>query len=195
LDDNVVAVVGIVFLFGVPMLVWMLSRVLKHRERMEMIRAGMPLPGKMGSGASFRATVNQTDPLRRSSSGPELDYSPAAAQVALRKAIVLTCVGFALLIGLSFIGFGDGWNWRPGPWLLGGLIPMFIGIAQIIIALMSGAVFLPYGQLQPPQPPPSSFGPPPAAGAVPPTYDTSYTYRPGATQELRPPSPPPERRP
>ena len=58
----------------------------------------------------------------------------------LRKGIMTTFIGVALLIGLSFIGYRDG-TWIPGPWLLGGLIPMFVGLAQVIGALLAGAEF------------------------------------------------------
>ena len=108
----------------------------------------------------------------------------------LRKGITLAFIGLALLTGLSFIGLhdtGNGYVFRPGPWLLGGLIPMFIGIAQVIIAVLSGATLgaARFNQA----PPPNLYGvppPPPSAGAAP-TYEGSYTYRPGATQELRKP--------
>ena len=58
----------------------------------------------------------------------------------LRRGIQVACIGLALLIGLSFIGFHDG-RYVYGPWLLGGLIPMFVDIAQIISAVLSGAQF------------------------------------------------------
>jgi hypothetical protein len=120
---------------------------------------------------------------------------PNSAQCTLRRGITTAAVGFALLIGLSFIGYrgGDGIfnpaTIRPGPWLLGGLIPMFVGIAQIIIALMSGAIFS-IGRIQPPPgpsgppPPPgqSSYGAPPQSGQPGPRYE-----------ELARPVPPPDR--
>ncbi|RJX18730.1 MAG: hypothetical protein C4575_10260 [Desulforudis sp.] len=45
-------------------------------------------------------------------------------QSQLEKGLVTTLVGLALLVGLGTIGIG--------PWLLGGLIPMFVGIAYLI---------------------------------------------------------------
>ncbi|MBV9408193.1 MAG: hypothetical protein JO164_05185 [Candidatus Eremiobacteraeota bacterium] len=120
-------------------------------------------------------------------------------QQALFKGIRLTLIGFAILLGLSFIGGGHG-----GPWLLGGLIPMFVGIAQIIIALLSGAQ-LPGIQpgitlIPPPQPPPPGSPPPPpggwtngsapgAPGAPPP-----WAQQPGRPhfEELSKPTPPPD---
>ena len=61
------------------------------------------------------------------------------AQHQLRRGVQVAFIGLALLIGLSFIGYhGDGPP-HYGPWLLGGLIPLFVGIAQVISAIMSGA--------------------------------------------------------
>lgn len=47
---------------------------------------------------------------------------------SLRGALTTTFIGLALTIGLLTLGFG--------PWLLGGLIPMFIGVAQLIAYLL-----------------------------------------------------------
>jgi hypothetical protein len=95
-----------------------------------------------------------------------------------------------LLIGLSFIGYhsGDGpfgsATIHPGPWLLGGLIPMFVGVAQIIIALLSGATF---GAPRFGPPPP-----PPAGGQR--TYGSSQPGQPGPRyEELARPVKPPDR--
>lgn len=87
-------------------------------------------------------------------------YDADSAQYSLSKGIKTAMVGVALFIGLGFIGYhsGDGpfgsASIHPGPWLLGGLIPMFVGIAQIITALMSGAQF----GMRPRQMPPNSGG-------------------------------------
>jgi hypothetical protein len=124
------------------------------------------------------------------------EYGQWQANRSLRKGITLAMVGFALLVGLSFIDIG-----QPGPWLLGGLIPLFVGIAQIIIALMSGARFTPFAGCQPPpnlQQPGMQQGqeyqagsrpftaPPPSAPSGP------YGWRPGPTTELEKPTPPPD---
>jgi hypothetical protein len=107
----------------------------------------------------------------------------------------VTCIGVALLVGLSFIGIhGDG-SVHLGPWLLGGLIPMFVGIAQVIGAIVGGARFgpvqqlgagqAPYGQQAPPPPgTPSAAPPPPPAGP--------YAWRPGSTPEIEKPINPPD---
>ena len=80
------------------------------------------------------------------------------AQHQLRRGVQVAFIGLALLIGLSFIGYhGDGPP-HYGPWLLGGLIPLFVGLAQVISAIMSGARI--GGDSAPTQ----SFGPAPGPG-------------------------------
>jgi hypothetical protein len=194
--EELIPIIAILCLFGLPVMAFMLFRVLSHRERMEMIRRGMspqtprspnwtapPPPADLGMNVAAG---------RKGKCRNRGELEPP--YVTLRKGIQLSMVGLALTIGLSFIGLDNG-SIQPGPWLLGGLIPMFVGLAQVILALLSGATLAPVqhqwsaGQ---PQPPPQFGG----SGSVPgqPTYDTSYTYRPGDLQELQPPASPPERR-
>lgn len=205
MDDNIIPVLGIICLFGLPMVGWILGRMMKHRERMEMLRMGMvpPPDGRSWSRRDRFAGASVPPPWTGGVAGPAgvpgtpLTYSgyedPNSAQCTMRRGIVTTMVGFAILIGLSFIGYhgGDGpispATIRPGPWLLGGLIPMFVGIAQIIIALMSGAAFM------------FRMGPPPIGpmGAPPPgqrTYGSAQPGPPGPRyEELARPVPPPDR--
>jgi hypothetical protein len=200
--ENIVPVLGIIFLFGAPVAAWIVSRVLAHQERMEMIRRGyMPPPTsteawsmKQASKAGWRASAPMPPPSM--SRMPNMPYEQQMyAQHQLRKGITVTCVGFALLIGLSFIDVGT-----PGPWLLGGLIPMFVGIAQIISAVMGGARFT----FPAPGPGPSdsaNFGPSSTntqydnTGAPPPPPGSGpYAWRPGNTPEIEKPVPPPDHR-
>ena len=44
MDDNFIPVLGIFCVFGLPMIALILSRMMKHRERMEMLRMGMVPP-------------------------------------------------------------------------------------------------------------------------------------------------------
>jgi hypothetical protein len=172
---------GIFIIIGLPLLAFTFFRVLAHRERMAMIQNGIA-PGLPARGKQ------PAEPFRE----------PVPAQVTLAKGIRLAFIGLAVTIGLSSLGFHDGY-WQPGPWLLGGLIPLFIGIAQILVALISGATLGPHfsrpqnlGAHSP------SFGPPPQAPPTSPSpgtasFDGPYTYRPGSTEQLRPPTSPPER--
>jgi hypothetical protein len=188
--DEIAAVFGTMFIFGAPVLAFIIARVLRHQERIEMLRRGMMPPefdkrayrawrksgmaGPPPGGPAYAAHA----PWQQPGPGtwqPRNDDDP---QCALFKGIRIAAVGFALVIGLSFIGGTPGApDFRGGPWLLGGLIPMFVGIAQILIAVLSGAripgvqdrtTFTPppYAPPGPGAPPPQ---PPPGYGAAPPT--------------------------
>jgi hypothetical protein len=183
MPDNVVAALAIICIFGLPIAAWIVFRAFRFLERMEMIKHGIvpPPDAQFGFGrarayrmwAEQQATrgaapwqqQTQTVPPPQPGAwgcGPDDD-----AQRALYKGIRLAMIGFALLIGLSFIGGTPGSSsFHGGPWLLGGLIPMFVGIAQIIIAVLSGAQ-LPGVQsagMYGPPPPGVPPNPPPSAG-------------------------------
>jgi hypothetical protein len=53
----------------------------------------------------------------------------------LRWGIVIAALGFALSIGLYPIGFSSGDNYplHFGPWMLGGFVPLFLGIGLILL--------------------------------------------------------------
>jgi hypothetical protein len=196
MDDNLVPVIIFALIIGG----WMVGRVMRHRERMEMLRRGIvPPPAGRWGRARFSGSTGippwGTGP-QPGAPAPGFGYSayddPSSAQCTLRRGLMTAMVGFALFIGLSFIGFhgGDGLmnppGIRPGPWLLGGLIPMFVGIAQIIIALMSGAVFT-FGM----PPPGGPLGPPPPSQRP---YGSAQPGPPGPRyEELARPVPPPDR--
>jgi hypothetical protein len=213
-DGGWVAFLAVFGIFILPVAGWIIVRYLAHRERMEMIRNGITPPGGM-RGRDWRASrnfgapgmpnmpnmPNMPGPATNKKSCDEDDFSLAAQRIVLRRGIRLSFIGLALTIGMSFTGYSDGPMgpmWHPGPQLLFGLIPMFIGLSQITSAMLAGATLGPatYGPGPgAPFPGPPFNTPPPPFGGPPPTYDSSYTYRPGDAQELRPPTPPPERRP
>ena len=194
-DDSIAAVFGTMFIFGAPVLAFIVARVLRHQERIEMLRRGM-MPPDFDKRA-YRAWRKSGAPWPPPGGTPWPPPGPGAqtawtqptpatwpqrddddAQSALYKGIRIAAVGLALVIGLSFIGGTPGSpDFRGGPWLLGGLIPMFVGIAQILIAVLSGAQ-LPGVQgrttfIPPPHPPPGPGAPPPQPppgyGNAPPT--------------------------
>ena len=191
-DDDLmgalIPLAAIFFVFGAPVLGWVLIRAMAHRERMAMIQQGIAPAGQ----SNFRVPNNMSAP--RPPVPPPVD-DENDVQCTLRKGISVFFIGMALTVGLSFIGYRDGTfgpSIHPGPWLLGGLIPMFVGLAQITTALLSGATLRPMQNGAAPQPnlysvpPPPQPPPPPQAAA--PTYEGSYTYRPGGAQELRKPN-------
>ena len=206
MSDTLVPLFGIIFLFGAPVAAWIVSRVLAHQERMEMIRRGIVPPSDPRLFREMQRRGWQTGPIPPPP-GPSVGNVPPPAagmydyqyyaQSQLRKGITVTMVGFALLIGLSFIGGHSDGRMEFGPWLLGGLIPMFVGIAQIINALLNGARF-PGMQTTGAPPPQSPFTAqaPPSAGTPPPPPPASgpYGWRPGPTPEIEKPVQPPDAR-
>jgi len=59
----------------------------------------------------------------------------ASKKGILRWGIIVTALGLALSLGLFFIGFGTGSNYplQLGPWMLGGFVPLFLGIGLILV--------------------------------------------------------------
>jgi phosphoglycerol transferase MdoB-like AlkP superfamily enzyme len=53
----------------------------------------------------------------------------------LRWGIVIAALGFALSLGLYPIGFsaGDVYPLHLGPWMLGGFVPLFLGIGLVLL--------------------------------------------------------------
>ncbi|HTU69510.1 MAG TPA: hypothetical protein VMF11_04240 [Candidatus Baltobacteraceae bacterium] len=196
-NDDFVAAIAIMVIFGAPVAAWIVSRVFAHNERMEMIRRGMvpppsgipPMPG-----AGYGPMPPPPPPPGKRGYPPPAGYFEDYyyAQRQLRKGITITCIGLALLIGLGSIGPLAGISY-VGPWLLGGLVPMFVGIAQIVNAVLNGARLPGFGPgsgfrhttFGPPPPPPGSSPQPPGG---------PYAWRPGPTPEIERPVQPPDQR-
>ncbi len=201
--EDFIPIFAIFCTIGLPIVAWTVFRVLKHRERIEMIRHGIAPEARQyqwnpqqGQGVPFTAPPPQNwdDDRRGRRKKNKHDDDNDPPDVTLRKGVRLAMIGLAITIGLSFIGMDNG-SFHPGPWLLGGLIPMFVGLSHVIIATLSGATLNGSAQQwRAGQVPPPFVEPPAAPGPARQTYDTSYTYRPGGTQELQPPHAPPERR-
>ena len=53
----------------------------------------------------------------------------------LRWGIIITALGFALTLGLYTIGFdsADSYPLHLGPWMLGGFVPLFLGVGLILL--------------------------------------------------------------
>jgi hypothetical protein len=210
MHDDFVPALAIFCIFGLPIAAWIVFRVFRFLERMEMIKRGIVPPPDanfgFGRGRAYRLWAEQQAargpgaPWQQQQQGPTIVPPPQPqaawcgpdddAQRALFKGIRLTLIGFAILIGLSFIGGTPGTgDFRGGPWLLGGLIPMFVGIAQIIIALLSGA------QLPGVQTNGVSYVPPPGVPPTPPPPPSGTAWQqPGRPhfEELSKPVQPPD---
>jgi hypothetical protein len=197
--ETLVPLAGIFFIFGLPLTYAIVNRVLAHQERLEFLKRGI-VPPPDPKWARRMGKAGWYDPNMYGmpqGAQPPQDYDAYCGSPArtLRKGITLAMVGLALFIGLSFINPG-----HFGPWLLGGLFPLFVGIAQIIIAVLSGASFGPAGPQQP-------WGPGPFTQSQqpPPTQQQPFTpkdvtpggyagWRPGPTTGLEKPPSPPDRR-
>jgi len=207
MNEMLIPLFAIFFIFGLPVAAFIVSRLLKHRERMELLRRGIIPPADMGDKRAYRAW-QQSGAWQGPPPPPNVAPMPAPVwsapeddpQRALYRGIRVAFIGFAILLGLSFIGGTPGTSaFRTGPWLLGGLIPMFVGIAQVIIALLSGAE-LPGVQSR------KGFGPPRGPGglgsAPPPGFGPTvappppWAEQPGHPrfEELTKPAPPPDLR-
>ncbi|HVN69807.1 MAG TPA: DUF6249 domain-containing protein [Candidatus Binatia bacterium] len=193
--SDIIPLVAIIVIFGAPIAAFIVSRVFAHQERMEMLRRGIvPPPNwrEMRRAMKYGWAPGAMPQGQPNQYGFEHDFY---AQQQLRRGIQVACIGFALLIGLGFIGYhGDG-RYVYGPWLLGGLIPLFVGIAQIIGAVLSGASFGPPAARQSFGPSSGAPGAPTsAAGSAPPPGPTYGGWRPGPTPEIEKPASPPDYR-
>lgn len=81
-------------------------RLFSHKERMAMIAQGLPLEDTTGQ------QKNQEERYK----------------VLLSIGLIVGLVGLALTIGLITLGMG--------PWLLAGLLPLFIGLALVLTSLV-----------------------------------------------------------
>jgi Domain of unknown function (DUF6249) len=209
--DTLAPILAIIFFVGLPIGGWIFRIYLRHEERMEMLRRGIVPPPEFSDRRAYRAWrragspwpppgMSAQTPFVQPQMPPQAWPSPDDdPQRALYKGIRVALVGLALTIGLG-IAFG---GYSGNPAILGGLIPMFVGIAQIIVAILSGAqlpgVFPAQTFIPPPQPPPGPGTPGPgpgagfgaAGGAPPPWADQPGRPR---FEELSKPVPPPDLR-
>ena len=99
--------IAVSLIFGVILGFIAFMRYLRYRETVELAERGMLHP---------RHRRQQRNKIGR----------------GVRVGIVISAVGMALTCGLFTIGFEPG-NSIIGPWLLGGLIPLSVGGALILI--------------------------------------------------------------
>ena len=57
----------------------------------------------------------------------------------LRWGIVITTLGIALSLGLYPMGFSAGYDYplHLGPWMLGGFVPLFLGLGLILLHFLT----------------------------------------------------------
>lgn len=53
----------------------------------------------------------------------------------LRWGVLITALGVALTLGLYPIGYAAGYGYplHLGPWMLGGFVPLFLGLALVVL--------------------------------------------------------------
>jgi hypothetical protein len=64
---------------------------------------------------------------------------PRTGSGLLRWGILITALGLALSIGLYPIGFSSGESYPLGlgPWMLGGFVPLFLGLGLILLYVLT----------------------------------------------------------
>jgi hypothetical protein len=57
----------------------------------------------------------------------------------LRWGIIVTVIGIALTLGLYPLGYasGDSYPLHLGPWMLGGFVPLFLGLGLILLHVLT----------------------------------------------------------
>ncbi|HET6821192.1 MAG TPA: DUF6249 domain-containing protein [Anaerolineales bacterium] len=64
---------------------------------------------------------------------------PKPGSGLLRWGILITALGLALSVGLYPIGFAAGYDYplHLGPWMLGGFVPLFLGLGLILLHVLT----------------------------------------------------------
>jgi hypothetical protein len=160
MDHDFAPVLAIFCIFGLPIIAYIIIKILAHAERIELIRRGYaPPPDGNWKKATLRDRMDDVrDRVGARTMGDPMPPPPPYAgpapgmydldgpQRQLNKGIMVALIGLAITIGMSFINMDNSGplgtpSFHPGPELLAGLIPMFVGIAQIITAILGGAQF------------------------------------------------------
>jgi hypothetical protein len=144
--DPVVPCVGFLGFFTIIFGTLVLVRWFRHREIMAMVDKGL-LPEQYmqsSSAGSGRFSVVIEDDITR-------PLRAGRGRRLVGWGIALAALGLALMIGLWPIGFVAG---RPypfyfGPWMLAGLIPLFIGLGLLITHYLTRQEELPRPEVAP----------------------------------------------
>jgi len=82
---------------------------------------------------AFMRYVNYKETLALAEKGLAKPESKSQKSL-LRWGIIVTALGLALTLGLYIAGFdsGDNYPLQLGPWMLGGFVPLFLGIGLIL---------------------------------------------------------------
>lgn len=110
LPINTLLCIGAIIILPLTVGLIILLRYISYRETLALAEKGIPRPERNRDGKD-----------------------------ALRWGIVITAVGTALCLGLYPLGanFGDIYPYGLGPWMLLGFVPLFVGLALILIYVLT----------------------------------------------------------
>lgn len=84
---------------------------------------------------AFLRYMNYKETIALAEKGLTKPESKSGSKGMLRWGIMITALGLALTLGLYLIGFDAASNYplRLGPWMLGGLVPLFLGLGLVLL--------------------------------------------------------------
>ncbi len=84
---------------------------------------------------AFMRYMNYKETIALAEKGLTRPASKSGNKGLLRWGIVISALGFALSLGLYPLGFDSGNNYplHLGPWMLGGFVPLFLGLGLILL--------------------------------------------------------------
>jgi hypothetical protein len=87
---------------------------------------------------AFIRYLNYRETMARAEKGL-LRPAPKISSGFLRWGMLITGLGLALSLGLYAIGFsaGDNYPLHLGPWMLGGFVPLFLGLGLILLHFLT----------------------------------------------------------
>ena len=83
---------------------------------------------------AFMRYMNYKETIALAEKGLTRPENKSGKKGLLRLGIVISALGFALSLGLYPLGFDSGNNYplHLGPWMLGGFVPLFLGLGLIL---------------------------------------------------------------
>ncbi len=84
---------------------------------------------------AFLRYMNYKETIALAEKGLSRPESKSGKKRLLHWGIVIASIGFALSLGLYPLGFNSGNNYplHFGPWMLGGFVPLFLGLGLILL--------------------------------------------------------------
>ncbi len=84
---------------------------------------------------AFMRYMNYKETITLAEKGLTRPERSSGKKGLLRWGIIISALGFALSLGLYPLGFDSGNNYplHLGPWMLGGFVPLFLGLGLILL--------------------------------------------------------------